>query len=174
MRSTALQDSPPPLDEPRRRALVVFDSVVGATDQIARAIIGGLGGDYESVSGDIRDVAPERAADFDLIITGEPAQADGTSGEAAIPRVAMKAWLANLPTAHDPQFCACFDTAARADACDRQAASADSLRLLHDLGYVVLSRQTFHLDSFGGPLLAGELDRAQAWAGSLAARIPPR
>lgn len=178
MSRTARDTSPATGKTPRLRALVVFDSLVGETDQIARAVIEGLDGAFASIVADIRDIAPERAADFDLIVTGEPAQSpgvviDGPEGDVEVPHVVMKAWLANLSEAHDRQFCACFDTSVRSDSCSGESASINSIRLLHDLGYVVLSRQTFHVDSFGGSLLAGELDRAKAWADSLAARIPP-
>jgi len=163
----------------RLRALVVFASLVGDTDAIARAVADGLDDDFDSTVVEARDLDPEEATRFDLIVTGEPSHMFGVGidhleGVLDVDEkhVAMKAWLANLPVARTRQFCACFDTATRSETYGGEPASVDSLRTLHELGYVALSRQTFHVASIGGPLVAGEPERARAWARSLAARIP--
>lgn len=164
--------------EKRLRALVVFASLVGDTDAIARAVADGLD-DFDAVVVEARDIDPDEATGFDLIVTGEPSHMFGVGIEhlegvleVDERHVSMKAWLANLPVAHARQFCACFDTSTRSDTYSGESASVDSIRVLHDFGYAALSRQTFHVASIGGPLIVGELDRARAWAHSLAVRIP--
>ncbi len=166
----------------RRRALVVFASLVGDTAEIARAVADGLDGDYDGTVAEARDVDPRDATGFDLVVTGEPSHMFGIGigrpddlddGDDTDERhVGMKAWLANVPRASQRQFCACFDTWTRSDTFNGEPASVGSVRVLNDLGYHPLSRQTFYVASIGGPLIPGELDRARAWARSLAARIP--
>lgn len=169
--------------EKRLRALVVFASLVGDTDAIARAVAEGLEDDFDTVVVEARDIDPDEATGFDLVVTGEPSHMFGlgidhpedvlAAGAGADDKhVSMKAWLANLPVAHARQFCACFDTSTRSETYGGEPASVDSIRVLHEFGYAALSRQTFHVSSIGGPLIVGEIDRARAWATSLAARIP--
>lgn len=168
----------------RRRALVVFASLVGDIAEIAQAVADGLDDDFGSTVVEARDVDPHDASEFDLIVTGEPSHMFGTGigrpedQDAAEPDdadekyVGMKAWLTNVPRARKQQFCVSFDTWTRSDTFNGEPASVGSIRILNDLGYLPVSRQTFHVASIGGPLIPGELDRARAWARSLAARIP--
>ncbi len=181
MRGTTRNTSPAAGAAQRLRALVVFTSLVGDTDAIASAVAAGLDDDFDSTVIETRDFDPEEAAGFDLLVTGEPSHMFGVGidhlegvFDVDDKRVAMKAWLANLPETHGRRFCACFDTSSRSETYGSESASVDSIRTLHELGYVALSRQTFHVSSIGGPLIMGELDRATAWANSLAARIPDR
>lgn len=155
---------------------MVFETLVGDTEQIAQSVVDGLDADFDIVLADIRDTAATVCADFDLIVTGSPTHTFGVRAPDDTPDVdtghlAMAEWLARMPPAHRHQFCACFDTRTPVGTYAGESASMPATRTLHQHGYTVLSRQSFLVASVGGPLLPGELDRARAWAHSLAARV---
>lgn len=168
------------------RAVVVYESMFGNTESVARSIGAGLApyGEVEVV--EVGDALPQ-IADDDLLVVGGPTHAFGmtrentrqdartrTTHEVVSQRRGVREWLALLPgaQARAPVSVAVFDTkvhkARRLPGAARGAAKA-----LQKRGYRPLSVQSFYVDDVEGPLLEGELERAAAWAATLAQQVKP-
>lgn len=153
------------------KILVVYDSVFGNTEQIARAIGAALAGEGEVLVQRVTTVTSAHLVGVNLLIVGSP-----TRGFAATPD--LNAWLANLPAgALTGVRAVAFDT--RIDASTigfflfrwlvaRNYADKKIQKVLLQKGataaapsegFIVLDRE--------GPLKDGELERASAWAKTL-------
>lgn len=163
------------------KALVVYESMWGNTEQIARAVGRGLehGGSVE-----VRDVAgevPSDAQDVDLLVVGGPTHAFSMSRAStradAVTKGApsgheargIREWLDGLP--EGDVAVATFDTrVGKVRHLPGSAArkAAKEVRR-HRVGHV-LDTESFFVADLQGPLLDGELDRAVAWGGQLAGR----
>jgi flavodoxin len=145
------------------KTIVIYDSLYGNTEQIAKAIGGAIEGDVTVVKAAEADAAA--LASFDLVIIGSP-----TQGGRFTPKV--KAFLDKVPPdALKGKRVAAFDTRARGIipkifgwAANRLAAT------LKEKGAVIIAHgEGFLVKATKGPLVEGELERAAAWAKSLAA-----
>ncbi|MGX5694747.1 flavodoxin domain-containing protein [Agromyces soli] len=173
------------------RALVVYESMFGNTAACAEAIAAVLGRRAEVRLAHADEGA--RLDGLDLVVVGSPthgfalpsglsrraARAQGADASAA-GRRGVREWLGALEpfattetrtAVAEPPFAAAFDV--------RQApgtAGAPAHRVLHRLEKLGLRRfadpVSFRVGPTAGPLLAGELDRAAAWAEGIA-RLPP-
>lgn len=163
------------------KALVVYESIWGNTEEVARAIAAGL---RDSMAVEIVEVtsAPQRPDDdIELIVAGGPTHAfsmsrPSTRADAAQTRGAadnrlstgLREWLDQLPSGRPSQSVATFDT--RVDTVRHLPGSAAraAARTLHHHGYrSVGSAESFYVMDTEGPLLDGELARATAWARQL-------
>jgi hypothetical protein len=169
------------------RALVVFESMWGNTGQVAQAVARGLEDRCpEEGPVEVVDVAAEVPGDLggvDLLVVGGPTHAFSLSRpktrEDAVTRGAptgheergIREWLDGLPEAQVPV--ATFDT--RVDKVRHLPGSAAKKAAKevrrHHLGHVVDS-ESFYVEDMAGPLLDGELDRAQAWGSRLLDSLP--
>lgn len=157
------------------KALVVYDSFFGNTEQIARAI-----GDALAAQADVQilrvgDVKPEHLTGLGLLVVGSP-----TRGFSASP--ATKAWLKALaPDSLREVKVAAFDTRiAVSDVNSRilsvlvklfgYAAEPIAARLQKRGGTLVIPPEGFFVKDTEGPLKDGELKRAAAWAQQLMAK----
>jgi len=163
------------------KVLVVYESMWGNTEKVARAVAEGLkdGGPVE-----VRDVAQEVPTDLaglDLLVVGGPTHAFSMSRpstrEDAVAKGAppgheglgIREWLDSLPEAD--LAVATFDTrVGKVRHLPGSAArkAAKEVRR-HRVGHV-LDTESFFVADLEGPLLDGELDRAVAWGGQLAGR----
>ena len=170
------------------RALVVYESMFGNTETIARAVADGLGERYDVTTVEVGS-APERLpADVALLVAGGPTHAMGLTRpgtrEQAAEQLAkepgraglvsrgrgLREWLAELePVASLPA--ATFDT--HVDNRFPGSASRAARRRLRSLGYDVRRAESFHVSGTTGPLTDGEPARARAWAADLAAQLAP-
>lgn len=164
-----------------RRALVVFESMFGNTEQIARAIGDGLAPRMQT---DVVEVgeAPGRIDGVDLLIIGGPTHAFGmtrpgtrrsaaqqAAGALVSRGIGVREWLAALPTVSSPVAAASFDTRLRRPRLPGSAARA-ARRRLRRLGFDVIDTpQTFWVVGTPGPLLDGEIERARRWGDAVAA-----
>ena len=146
--------------------LVVYDSEYGNTAQIAQAIAGALP-DY----GPVRLVPVAEAATtplhgVDLLAVGGPTQAHGVSP-------ALTAWLAGVPHETLQGVAAItFDTRFRKPAWLTGSAAHTLAKRLEEHGcHMVAPAESFFVDGREGPLEAGELERAAAWAHEIAVRM---
>ena len=149
--------------------LIVYDSAYGNTGRLAEAVATALPG---SIVRRIGEVNPANLPPAKIIIAGSPTQGGR-------PTKGMQAWLAAIPRGGlNGVAVAAFDT--------RIAAKEQgfALRLIMGVigyaaprvleamqgrgGLAVTSPEGFIVDGREGPLHAGELDRAAAWARSLA------
>jgi hypothetical protein len=168
------------------RALVVFESMFGNTEAVARAVGDGLA---ERMPVDVVPVsaAPDALpADVELLVVGGPTHAFGLSrastrrsavDQGAQPRggvaVGLREWLAALALAGVAHRAVTFDTRVRVRGLPGSAARAVTRRL-RSLGFDVDEHRTFWVQGTPGPLADGELDRARAWGVDLAVSRPGR
>jgi flavodoxin len=151
------------------KALVVFDSVFGNTEKVAREIGGALSpaGEVEVVR--VGEVRLEQLKGLDILIVGSPTRAF----KATEP---VRKWLNSIPAhALDEVKVAAFDTRA-----DLKVVNSGLLTFMVKLfGYaaepIAASLQKkggnpaaapggFFITAAEGPLREGELERAAAWA----------
>jgi hypothetical protein len=165
------------------KAFVVYESLWGNTEEIARAVAAGLA---ETVQVEVADVTttPALPADAGLLVAGGPTHAfsltrpttradavtkGATHGPGA---VGLREWLDRLPTDGRRPVVATFDT--RVDKVRRLPGSAarKAARLVRRRGYrLAAPARSFYVADMAGPLLDGEVMRAQEWGRELAAQL---
>lgn len=176
--------------------VIVFESLMGTTRQVAEAIADGFrattGVDVTCTSGaDLLDEPPDLRAD--LLVVGAPTHFLGMPGERTRnlwvegqvkaerrgrprahlePRAAqpgVREWIDRLPPAPRGSLAATFDT--RLDKPLAGGAAPRIARRLGQVGYdLVVDPEGFIVEDMEGPLRDGELERARAWAGTVLTR----
>ncbi len=166
------------------RALVVFESIFGNTQQVAEAIGRGLASRFAV---EVLEVsrAPAAPEDVELLVVGGPIHAFGMTrestrsdarrqafenGEPVIsPGQGVREWLAGLPRASPRAPAAAFDTGVKLGWFVVGSAARGEAAALRAHGYdVVVRPEHFLVLGFDGPLREGELERATAWGAALA------
>ena len=152
------------------RALVVYDSVFGNTEQVAYAIRDTLGSDVEALR--VGDVKHEQAVGLDYLIVGSPTRAFN-------PTKAITTFLKKMPgDSLKGVKVAAFDT--RLDTANVNssvlnvfvkffgyAAKPIADRLQKKGGTLVSPPEGFYVEDTEGPLRDGELERAATWTEQL-------
>jgi flavodoxin len=159
------------------RSFVVYESLFGNTARIAEAVVDGmkkhLDVEWHSVA---EGLWPAGA---DLLVMGGPTHAFSMSrtttredavnqGATADPTIGLREWLDELPEGADTLF-ATFDT--RVDMVRRLPGSAAkaAAKVARKRGYQPLTRpESFYVQDVAGPLLDGEVQRAEVWGAQLA------
>jgi flavodoxin I len=137
------------------KALIVYDSVFGNTEKIARAVGEAIGGQVLRTS----HVNPADLKGFDLLIVGSP-----THGGWYTPEI--QSWLKALPALEGANV-AVFDTrtVSKIGALLFGFAAPRIARSLGRNGGKLLALpESFVVLGIQGPLKDGELERAAAWA----------
>jgi flavodoxin len=142
------------------KALIVYDSVYGNTEKIARAIAAAL-----TPSGEVKvlragEVNPSELASVDLLIVGSPTQGGR-------PTKAIQEFLNKLPeSAVKGLNVAAFDTrfSTRLVGIFGYAAGKIAVSLKTKGGTLILPPEAFFVKGKEGPLKEGELERAAGWA----------
>ena len=146
------------------KALVIYDSLYGNTEQIARVIGGGLGGEATVVK-----VGEANVADlgfYHLIVIGSPTQGGRHT-------VAMRAFLNAIPAgALKNKKVASFDTRGKTWIVKifGWAATRIAEALTGKGGKLVAPGEGFFVKATKGPLVEGELERAAIWAKAIATK----
>jgi flavodoxin len=165
------------------RALVVFESMFGNTEEVARAVAEGLGTQMDvsvrAVS-EAPDALPEPPV---LIVVGGPTHAMGmtrarTRADAvrqgappgAGATTGLRDWLAGLGRVAAGTLGATFDTRVHAPV-PGSAARGEARRLRRTGVRLVAPPTTFWVGGTPGPLLDGERERARQWGEELAAAV---
>src|SRR3954447_2618129 len=168
------------------KALIVYESMFGNTEKVARAVAAGLA---EGMEVELLEVstAPARITDLvDLIVVGAPTHAfslsrrstradalakGATQGERDI---GIREWLTHLSGRPHSELMATFDT--RVDRVRRLPGSAahKAARLARHHGFELAGVESFYVSDIDGPLLPGELERATAWGRDLASQMSAR
>jgi flavodoxin I len=146
------------------KAIVIYDSLYGNTEQIAKAIGGGIGGEVEVVRA--KEVSVAELPSYVLIIVGSPTQ----GGRFTAP---MKVFLDKIPAgALKNKNVASFDT--RGKTWIVKIFGWAAVRLADALkdkgGNLVAPGEGFFVKATKGPLVDGELERAAAWAKTIAGK----
>lgn len=157
------------------RALIVYESIWGNTEQIARAIAEALQAEMTVEVIDAQ-TAPESVADYDLVIVGGPTHAFSMSrpmtrqnavDQQHAPKLVTKGireWLDALQPVTNAIPALAFDTRIDSPRLPGSAAKAARHELRSHGFHVPVKAETFRVRAAEGPLLDGELARAVAWA----------
>jgi hypothetical protein len=169
------------------RALVVFESMFGNTEMIAKAIADGLS---TRMPVDVREVSAAPAeieADGVLLVVGGPTHAFGmtrpqTRQDAAKQRgddvvsegIGIREWLGGLRPTH-PSTATAFDTRVKTRWAVPGSAARGAMKRLKGLGFATAApAHSFYVTGTPGPLLEGERDRARLWGEALATQVMKR
>ncbi len=161
------------------KALVVYESLWGNTEKVARSVAAGLAETAEVTVADVREI-PELASDVELLVAGGPTHAfsmtrastradalqKGATHEAG--PVGLREWLDRLPEVGRRPAVATFDT--RVDKVRHLPGSAarSAARSVRRHGYRAADTHSFYVADMDGPLLPGEEERATEWGRELA------
>ncbi|MGF1663216.1 MAG: flavodoxin family protein [Kineosporiaceae bacterium] len=160
--------------------LVVVESVLGHTREVAEAVAEGVRreapGASVRVSG-VADAGPDEVARASLLVVGGPTHAfsmstprtrDGARDQFHVepPARGVREWLADVP-ALEGRRVAGFDTRVRFPL-PGHAAPAIVRQLRRRGGRPVAEPEGFLVAGSEGPLVEGELDRAREWGARLA------
>jgi flavodoxin I len=145
------------------KTLVVFDSVYGNTEKIARAVAEALPGEVEVLQ--VGQVQAEALETVDLLVIGSP-----THG--ALPSEAAQALLDRIgPPTRDGARAAAFDTRLTWRFLEKWGgfAAPKMAVMLEDKGWKMTGEPGgfFVKGLKKGPLKKGEVERASAWAKGL-------
>ena len=168
------------------RAVVIYESIYGNTHRIADEIAAGLQPTMDVVVVPAATATPSFLADADLLIVGGPTHAHSISRQSTREEGVRKGRLPDSdlrvdPDAEDPGLREWFETLSEFDG--RRAAAFDTRvdinpalsgraskriakRLRHHGFDLVAEPESFLVDK-GSHLLAGEAERARAWAENL-------
>jgi hypothetical protein len=167
-------------------ALVVFESMFGNTELVARAVAEGL--EAEGVTTRVADVSVAPAdlpSSVELLVVGAPTHAFSLSrpktrieavrqgADAARAGIGLREWLATArPHEDHPVRVAVYDTRASKVRRLPAAAGPSAARLAKRRKFATVGRPVaFLVNEIQGPLLEGELDRAHSWGRTLSAAI---
>ena len=145
------------------KSLIVYDSVYGNTEKIARAIAEAIAAFGEVGVLPAREVNPSELASIDLLIVGSP-----THGGRPTPAVQGLLNKVTQPSLKGINVAA-FDTRSQAKLARvfGNAAGRIAGHLKRKGGVLVVSPEGFFVTATKGPLKEGELERAGAWARGL-------
>jgi len=140
------------------KALIVYDSVYGNTEKIARAIAEAITPSNEVKVVQAGEANPSELASIDLLIVGSP-----THGGRPTP--AVQDLLNKVPKLQGINVAA-FDTRSQSKLAKvfGNAAGRIARNLEKKGGNLIASPEGFFVTSSKGPLKEGELERAAGWA----------
>lgn len=166
------------------KALVVYESMWGNTEQVARAIATGLQPAMEVELTEVQHAPADPGPDVSLIVAGGPTHAFSMSREStrsdAINQGAdhgtreqgLREWLEALPTGPHPQRIATFDTKVSTVRHLPGSAAKAAAKMARRHGFDrATDTESFYVQDTDGPLLDGELDRATAWGRQISAAV---
>jgi Flavodoxin len=163
------------------KALVVYESMFGNTETIARAVADGLRETLDVTFAEVTGMP--RALGHDLLVVGAPTHAFGLSRPATradaarqgtvrpdAVEVGLREYLDSSPPLTGI-IAAAFDT--RIDKAFVPGSAAHRAhRHLHRLGCrTPVGAQSFRVAGITGPLVAGEAERGRRWGVALAAAV---
>ena len=158
------------------RALVVYESAFGNTEEIARAIAEGLSGHMPVDVVEV-GVAPNRVGrEVDLLVTGGPTHgfsmsrastrddaAKKSAGQIVSRGQGIREWLAR-DRELNPGSAAAFDTRFEKPRWLTGSAARAAEKRLRQLGCrIATPAESFFVSGTTGPLLEGEIERARQW-----------
>lgn len=158
------------------RALVVYESMFGNTQAVARAIADGLE-TWAAVDVVEVNAAPTVLADdISLLVVGGPTHAFGlsrestrrdaatqTAGTLVSTGAGIREWLSRIAHPTTEIAAAAFDTKINKPWLPGSAAKAAHKRMRWLRFRMAAAPESFYVTGASGPLVDGELDRARAW-----------
>ncbi len=163
------------------RALVVYESMFGNTEKVARQVADGLSAYGQVEVYEVSAAPPHPDELLDLVVVGGPTHAfslsrastredahrQGATGGVA---VGLREWMEGLDNgAHHPRLAA-FDTRVTKVRLIPGSAARKASRIADHLGYALAEPpESFFVEDTDGPLSPGELERARAWGARIGA-----
>ena len=162
------------------KALVVYESLWGNTEQVARSIAAGLQQHLDVSVVDVTEAPVAIPDDVALTVVGGPTHAFGLSrpqtrqdafrqgATQGNQDVGVREWLSQLHADGHSGPVAAFDT--RVEKVRRLPGSAakKAAKLVRREGFASASEpESFYVSDTSGPLVEGELDRAREWGAQL-------
>src|SRR3954447_10442723 len=161
-------------------ALVVYESMFGNTEQIAEAVAAGLEKSMQVELHEVQRAPSESVEKATLVVAGGPTHAFSMTREStradAVRQGArhgsestgLREWLESLPRGRHAPKVATFDTPAGKVRHLPRSAAKSAAKAAHRHGFQSAAKpQSFYVDDISGPLLEGELERAEAWGAEL-------
>jgi hypothetical protein len=165
--------------------VVVYESMFGNTETVAKAIAAGLSEAGEVKIGTVDTLSPEEVRDAKLLVAGGPTHAHGMArpnahatiarersyrkyGPVLPGRESLRGWIERLTVA--PARAVAFDTRFDKPMLITGSAAKKIASRLTRKGYSVLEARSFFVEATGGPLAEGERDRAFGWGRELGAK----
>jgi len=148
------------------KAIIIYDSLYGNTEEIANSIAKGIGGEVKVVK--VGEAKAAEAGSYDLMLIGSPTQGGKHT-------VAMKTFLDSIPEgALKNKSAAAFDTRLTTKLLKVFGYAAG--RIHDDLkgkgANLVAPAEPFYVSKGKGlALVDGETERATAWGKAIAAKI---
>ena len=155
------------------KALVIYDSVFGNTEQIAQVVGNALGSREDVNILRVSDVRTDQLVGLEVLILGSPTQRFR-------PTPVMSSWMNGIPqNSLKGVKVAAFDTRFTMDEINKTPVLAFFVRIFGDSAYVakhisdrlkkkggllIVPPEGFFVEGMKGPLLQGELERARDWA----------
>lgn len=167
-----------------KNALIVYESMFGGTRQVAEAVADGLARSASCTVVEVGAAPTVVGNDVDLLVIGAPTHAFGLStpetrheaqGETTTPVISrelgVREWLTALVVLSPRTKTAAFDTHVK----QRWVPGSAAHKIAHALARKGLSPAlepiSIRVDGKTGPLLEGELARAQEWGAGLGHRL---
>ena len=158
------------------RALVVFESAFGNTEQVARAVFQGMFRRLQDVALlDVASAPPRLPPELEMLVVGGPMQALGISRPTTHPdayrqgmverptRPGLAQWLGSLEPPERPVHAAAFDTRIHTPPSPGFPAVAAWRTLRRDGYQLAGDAESFCVMGIRGPLCDGEVERARTW-----------
>jgi hypothetical protein len=165
--------------------LIVHESMFGNTREIAEAVAAGVRRGGPAGDGGVRlvhvDDAPRTIGDdVDLLLVGSPTHAlgmtrpetrrDATTQGGSAARAGVREWIESLTPRPDLPVVT-FDTRVHVRMLPGSAARS-AAKALRRKGFDRAEQgETFWVEGTPGPVVAGEVERAERWGAELAARV---
>jgi hypothetical protein len=169
------------------KALVVYESMFGNTGLVARAVAKGLAENLEVRVLEVTEAPAPITEMLDLLVVGGPTHAFSMSrsttredarkqgaseGETAM---GIREWLEHLHAGPHSESVATFDTRVEKVRHLPGSAARAARKVVKKLGYAPMARaESFYVFGTDGPLLEGELARAEAWGRQLGIEVKQR
>ena len=162
------------------RALVIYESIWGNTEQLAREVAAGIGDQTEVVAAESAQAAID--ADIDLLVVAGPTHAFSMTTETTrnsarqqgaerIPARGIREWIETLSSPARAVPVATLDTRVVSPRLPGSAAKKAMKRLV-GLGFRPVAKpETFGVHGYAGPVADGELERARQWGAKLAGNV---
>jgi hypothetical protein len=178
------------------RALLVYESLFGNTEQVARAIAEGLSRRLPVHALDVGSAPLTLGSDICLLVVGGPTHvlglshvvrgADshvdtpvdgrgraphGTNGSAVTHGRGLKSWLEGLHVGASGVAAAAFDTRVNRPRLPGSAARAADRQMRRQGMHPIVIPRSFHVRRTTGPLPDGESERARQWGEQVAVEL---
>jgi hypothetical protein len=178
------------------KALLVYESMFGNTEQIARAVAEGLSRRLPVQALDVGSAPLTLGSDIGLVVVGgpthvfglgrvdsrvdsqvdthvdgRPAAPDGMNGSVVTHGRGLRAWLEGLHVGASGVAAAAFDTRVNRPRLPGSAARAADRQMRRQGLHPIVLPRSFHVRRTTGPLADGESEQARQWGEQVAVEL---